>query len=810
MFKNYVTTALRNLRKHSFYSLINILGLSIGLSCFILIAVYVQDEMSYDQMHSDLEHIYRMDFAGNINGSDFNTALASVPAAATMKSEFPEVTETVRLRGQGDRLIKWKKNNQNFKEELVTFADPNFFQFFDFKVISGDVATMLERPNTIAISESVAKKIFGDEDPIGQEVSLDNRTDYEVTGIFADMPSQSHMHWDLILSMEGLEEARMTQWMSFNFQTYLKLQPGTDPNTINAKFPALIEKYIGPEVEQFMGASLEEFYEAGNKAGYTLFPMKDIHLHSAKLGDIEANGDMKYVYIFSAVAIFILLLACINFMNLATARSASRAKEVGVRKTMGAYRSNLIKQFLAEAILICLIAFGISVALSSAVLPLFEELSDKTLAMGQLFSPVFLGTMIIIMVVVGMLAGSYPALYLSRFKPVEVLKGKLNLGMKSGGIRSVLVVLQFSISIIMIVGTAIVFDQLNYIQNKKLGFDKDQVIMIHDAWLLDDNINAFKTEALRNSNIISGTIANFLPVGTTNNNNAWFAGKTTGTGNTYVFNNYGIDLDYMETLGMEITEGRNFSAEFPADTTKVLINEAAVAQLGYEKPIGEYISTFGGSRETPETITFQIIGIVKDFHFNSMKKAIDPLVFTLDERRGFASFKLSANNIDQTIASLEQTWEQFAPSQPFEYSFLDDRFNRIYENEQRIGDIFGVFAFLSIFIACLGLYGLASFTAEQRRKEIGIRKVLGASVPSILALLSKEFIKLVVISFVLAAPVAYIFMNEWLTEFEYRTELKPLTFFVSGVLALFIAWLTMSSQTYLAAKANPATSLKDE
>ena len=810
MFKNYVTTALRNLRKHSFYSLINIMGLSIGLSCFILIAVYVQDELSYDQMHKDLEHIYRMDFAGNINGSEFNTALASVPAAATMKSEFPEVLETVRLRGQGDRLIKWKEKNQNFKEELVTFADPNFFQFFDFEVVSGDIETMLERPNTIAISEKVAKKVFGNEDPIGQEVTLDNNTDYEVTGIFADMPGQSHMHWDLILSMEGLEEAKMTQWMSFNFQTYLKLQPGTDPNAINSKFPVLIEKYIGPEIEQFMGASLEEFYEAGNKAGYALFPMKDIHLHSAKLGDIEANGDMKYVYIFGAIAVFILLLACINFMNLATARSASRAKEVGVRKTMGAYRSHLIKQFLAEAILICMVAFILSVGITVAVLPLFEDLADKTMELGQLLSPAFLGSMIIVMVVVGILAGSYPALYLSKFKPVDVLKGKLNLGMKSGGIRSVLVVLQFSISIIMIVGTAIVFDQLSYIQNKKLGYDKDQVIMLHDAWLLDDNISAFKTEALRNSNIISGTIASFLPVGTTNNNNAWFAGKTTGTGNTYVFNNYGIDLDYMETLGMEIVAGRNFSAEFPADTTKVLINEAAVAQLGYEKPIGEYISTFGGSREAPETVTFQIIGIVKDFHFNSMKRAIDPLVFTLDERRGFVSFKLRADNLSETIAFIEQTWEQFAPGQPFEYSFLDDRFNRIYENEQRIGDIFGVFAFLSIFIACLGLYGLASFTAEQRRKEIGIRKVLGASIASILGLLSKEFMKLVIISFVLAAPIAYYFMNEWLTEFEYRTDLKPLTFILSGVLALIIAWLTMSSQSFLAAKANPVTSLKDE
>ncbi len=810
MIQNYLTTAFRNLRKHVFYSLINIVGLSIGLACFILISLYVTDELSYDKFHTDLERIHRMDFKGNLNGSEFDLSLSSVPAAQTLVNEFPEVESAVRLRQVGQRLIKRTDRDQTFKEDLCVFADSNFFQFFNFELIQGNVEEVLKRPNTMAISQTVAKKLFGNEDPVGQEVVIGNNTDYEVTGVFEDMPSRSHMHFDLIFAMEGLDEAKNKIWMSFNFTTYLKLQEGVSPEDLNAQFPALVEKYIGPEVEQFMGASMEEFAEAGNAAGFSLFPMKDIHLHSAKLGELEPNGDVSYVYIFSAIAGFILLLACINFMNLATARSASRAKEVGVRKTMGAYRSQLVNQFLAEALMICLVAFALAIGLAAASLPYFENLSDKTLEYSSLFSGTFLGTLLAVIIVVGFLAGSYPAFYLSKFRPVEVLKGKLNLGMKSGGIRSTLVVLQFSVSIIMIVGTAIIFDQLSYIQNKKLGFNKDQVIMVHDAWLMGDKIDAYKTEALRDTRVLSGTVASFLPVQTTNNNNLWFTGQNAGTGNSHVFHNYRIDHDYMETLGLEMADGRNFSRDFPNDTANAILNESAVQQFGFEEPIGEYISTFGGSQQNPVSVTYKVVGIVQNFHFTSLRDKIEPLVFTLGERRGYISFKTEAQNIDATIDFLRNKWDEFAPGQPFEYSFLDERFDDLYTSEQRIGDIATFFAVLSIFIACLGLYGLASFTAEQRTKEIGIRKVLGASITSIIGLLSKEFLKLVGIAFVVAAPLSYYFMNEWLSDFEYRTQLKLSTFAIAGLVSFAIAWLTMSSQSYLAARINPARSLKDE
>ena len=810
MFRNFLTAAFRNLRKHKFYSFINILGLSIGLTSFILISLYVKDELSYDLFHPDVNQMYRMDFTGSINGNDFVTALASVPTAATMLEEYPEVTEAVRLRQQGERILKIKDSEQSFKVEDVTFADANFFEFFNFTLIAGDVKTVLERPNTIAISESVAKKIFGNSNPIGQELLISNEHDYEVTGVYADMPPQSHFHFDIILAMEGLEEAKSQFWLSFNFNTYIKLSEGSNPGILEAKFPALIEKYIGPEVEQFMGATMEEFAEAGNVAGFSLFPVKDIHLYSDKLGDLEPNGDINYVYIFSAIAGFILLLACINFMNLATARSASRAKEVGVRKTMGAYKSHLIKQFLSEAIMICLVSFLIALALSAIALPAFEELSNKTLYLADLFSPFFVVTMSGIMLLVGLLAGSYPAFYLSAFKPVDVLKGKLTLGMKSGGIRSILVVLQFTVSIIMIVGTAIVFDQLAFIQNKKLGFNKDQVIMIDDAWLLGDKISAYKTEALRDTKVLSGTVATFLPVNTTNNNNLWFKGQSAGSGESHVLHNYRIDEDYIETLGMEMTLGRSFSREFPNDTTKILINEVAAGQLGFENPIGQFMSTYGGSQENPTSDVFQIVGVVKNFHYQSLRDRIDPLIFMLDDARGYISFRIKTEDISSTIAHLRSTWDEFSAGQPFEYTFLDQEFNLLYENEEQISEIFGVFAFLSIFIACLGLYALAAFTAEQRTKEIGIRKVLGATIMSIITLLSKEFSRLVIISFILAVPVAYYFMSQWLADFEYRTVVKWQTFIIAGVVAFLVASLTMGSQSYQAARVNPARSLKDE
>lgn len=812
MLRNYFNVALRNLFKHKFYSLINILGLSVGLTCFLMISLYVIDELSYDTFHTDAERIYRMDFSGTINGSEFITALASAPTGPTMPMEFPEVEESTRLRGTGNWIIKEKNTEDAYNEDAVVFADKNFFTFWDFNLKSGNPETCLERPNTLAMSESLAAKVFGKEDPVGKIVVLDNDEDWEVTGVYEDMPSNSHFSFEMLLSMESREEAKSKMWMSFNFNTYLKLQEGYDPNDLEAKFPGLIEKYIGPEIQNFMGASLEEFYEAGNDAGFYLFPLLDIHLKSDKLGELTVNGDMKYVLIFTAIAMFILILACINFMNLSTARSAGRAKEVGVRKVMGAYKSQLRKQFLTEAFLITFISILIAYGLSFILLGQFNALADKEMSFNGLLSPSFILIMVGVLIVVGFLAGSYPAFFLSRFRPVEVLKGKLNLGLKGGGLRSTLVVLQFCVSIIMIIGTAIVYQQLSYIQNKKLGYSKDHILMIHDPWLMDDKADSYKNEALQHSNILAGTMSSFLPVNTADNNNAWFPGSNATKSETYVFHEYRVDHDYMETLGIEMKEGRSFSKDFPSDSMAVVINEAAMHRLGWseEETIGKTLSTFDGFQDSIYTVSYKVIGVVKDFHFTSLKDQIEPLIFELGRSRGFVSFKITSENIPATIDYLESKWNDFAPSQPFEFSFLDERFNEMYENEQKLGQIFGVFAFLAIFIACLGLYGLAAFTAEQRTKEIGVRKVLGASIMSIIALLSKEFLKLVGIAFIIAAPISYYFMNEWLQDFENRTNINLMIFILAGIVALVIAWVTMSFQSWNAARINPARSLKDE
>ena len=810
MLRNYLNVALRNLIKHKFYSLINVLGLSIGLTCFMMITLFVTDELSYDKFHEDADNIYRMDFEGSLNGSDFIVAVSSAPAAETLVEEYPEVIEGTRVRTSGNWLIKKKGTEENYYQEEVAYVDANFFQFWSFNLIKGNPETCLERPNTLVLSETEATKVFGDEDPVGQIVVLDNDEDWEVTGVYEDMPSNSHMRFGMLFSMESREEAKSKFWMSFNFNTYIKLRDGFDPMELEAKFPALIEKYIGPEVERFMNVTLDEFFDGGNKVGFYLFPMKDIHLYSAKQAELMANGDIKYIFIFTAIALFILILACINFMNLSTARSAGRAKEVGVRKVMGAFKSQLIKQFLAEAFLITIISILIAYAISFLALPYFNQLANKELVITSLFSATFLSIVAGILLIVGLLAGSYPAFYLSKFKPVEVLKGKLNLGLKSGGLRGFLVVVQFSVSIIMIIGTAIVYQQLSYIQNKKLGFSKDQIIMIHDPWIMGDKAESYKNEVIQNTKILSGTISSFLPVNTTNNNDLWFPGANPTKDESYVFHNYRIDHDYMETLDIEMVEGRNFSRDFPSDSTAIILNEAAVNQLGWEKGLGKTLSNYGGSNEEPVVETYKVIGVVKDFHFTSLRNNIEPLVFLLGQRRGFVSFKVEAEGISETISYMESKWEEFAPGQPFQYSFLDERFNELYENEQKLGQIFGVFAFLAIFIACLGLYGLAAFTAEQKTKEIGIRKVLGASIASIVNLLSREFLKLVGIAFLIAAPIAYYFMYSWLQDFENRTNINFLVFVLAGIVALVIAWVTMSFQSWNAARANPIRSLKDE
>lgn len=811
MIKNYLVVAFRNLRKHHFYSLINILGLTLGLTSVILISLYVIDELSYDLHQKDAARIYRMDFDGNINGNRFNTALASAPVAETMVEDYPEVVDATRLRGTGNWLVRKEGEMTSYKENKVIFADQNFFDFFNIPLRKGTAETALAQPNTVALSQSLATKIFGDEDPIGQSIVLDNDINAEVKAVYEDMPSNMHFHFDMLISMEGREEANSQMWMSFNFNTYLKLTEGANARDLEAKFPELIQKYMGPEVEQYMGQSLKEFMENGNQAAFYLFPMQDIHLYSDKLGELEQNGDIRYVVIFSAIAIFILILACINFMNLATARSAGRAKEVGIRKTMGAYRQQLIYQFLTEAVLISFLSILLSIAVTMIVLPYFNELADKSIDWQNLFTSKFMAVYFGILILVSLLAGSYPAFYLSAFRPVEVLKGKLASGFKGRGLRSALVVLQFTVSIVMMLGTYFVFHQLSYIQNKKLGYEKEHVLMVQDAWLLGEKAATLKQELRNHTQIKHATLSGYSPVGGSNNNNLWFKGTSSSQSDSHVITQYFVDYDYLDVYGIRVLSGRAFSKDFASDSSAILINEEAARQFGLEDPLGKTLSTYREFGDNPILKPFKVIGVVKDFHFSNMREKIAPLIMLLGESRGYLSLKVSPDNVDQTLSHVENKWSEFGPGQPFEYTFMDQRFDNLYENEARIGKVFSVFAFLAIFIACLGLYGLAAFTTEQKRKEIGIRKVLGASTFQILTLLSKEFLQLVLIAFLIGSLIGYWGMNEWLSDFAYRISINnPLAFILTGAGAFLIAWLTMSAQSFRAATSNPANSLKEE
>lgn len=812
MLSNYLRVAFRSLTRSKFFSLINILGLAIGICSFLLIIFFVQDELSYDKHLPHADRMYRIDMTGRFGGNEFNIAVVSGAQGPQMKEDFPEIEDYVRFRTRGYFLVKYEENT--WKEEDVAFVDANAFDFFGIKMLAGDPKTALQEPNSLVISEQLAKKMFGDEEAVGKIVKVSNTDDYKITGVMAAMPHNTHFKFDMLASMAGLEEAKNAIWLSQNFQTYLRLVEGATPEALEAKFPDMTAKYIGPELERFMGASMEEFAEAGNKIGYYLTPVTDIHLYSTVQAQLGPNGDIKYVYIFSAVAIFILIIACVNFMNLATARSANRAKEVGIRKVMGAYRSNLIKQFLIESLMITAISFSIAIAFTAIALPYFNQLTGKEFSLSILATPTLGIALLGIMIFVGLLAGSYPAFFLSAFQPASVLKGKLQAGMKSGGLRSTLVVFQFGISIFLVVGTLTVFDQLQYIQTKKLGYDREQLIVLQNTFVLDKSIESFKNEVLTNNAFKNGTISSFLPIRSNSNNSAVFPGKNPKSNSTTSCAFFYVDYDYIPTLGMELLTGRNFSKDFGADSTGVIITESTARQFGIvDDPIGKELGTYeGGSADDPDLniAVFKVIGVVKDFHFESLKTDIRPAVIFLGESPGRITFRLNTTDYPAAINYLHEKWDEFAPGQPFEYAFYDEEFNSEYKAEQKVGQIFGIFAGLAIFIACLGLFGLAAFTAEQRTKEVGIRKVLGATTGSIILLLSKEFMKLVLIAFVIAVPLAWYAMDTWLQDFAYRTSLSASVFLVAGGLSFFIAWLTMSFHSYKAAVLNPARSLRTE
>jgi putative ABC transport system permease protein len=811
MIRNYIKVAWRNLLKNKVFSFINIIGLATGLSCFILITLYVSDEISYDKFNEKADRIYRINSFIRLGGSELKLAVSSDPMGATLKKDFPQVEEYVRFyNSNGSKSIK--KGNEFINEPAVTHADSTLFRVFTLPVLYGDTKTALNNPNTVVITASAAKKYFGETDVVGRtiETNENSSTLYKVTAVIKDVPKNSHFNFDLFFSMDNVQYG-FGNFLSHNFQTYVLLKPGVDYREVEDLFPKYIESYVLPQAKAVMQInSMEEFKKSGNSLEYTLIPLLKIHLYSDFFPELGVNGDIKYVYIFSAVAVFILLLACINFINLSTARSMNRSREVGIRKVLGTTKSKLILQFLSESALTVVIAMIIAVVIAWQVLPLFNQLSAKSLTPSLLFSNKMLLVMIALPVVVSLLAGSYPSLFLSSFNPVTVLKGKTGSGSYKSKIRSGLVVFQFATSIILIIATITVFRQLNYIQNRKIGFNKDQVLVIDGTGVLGNGVEAFKNEVLKMQGVISGTYAGFLPVAASARNDNTFSKQAVlSSSNTFNMQSWGIDQDYIPTLGMEMKAGRNFSRAFGTDSSAIIINETTASMLGYSDPVGKRLYTLVDN-QTNIVRGYEIIGVVKNFNFESLRQRIGPLCFLLGKSSWASAFRIKPENAESIVAAVSSKWKSLSTGTPFSYHFLDESFNNMYQAEQQVGRVAIAFAIIAVIIACLGLFGLATYMAEQRTKEIGVRKVLGATVNNIVMMLSRDFLVLIIIATLIAFPVAWWAMYKWLQDFEYRVSMGWWIFILSGFIAIIVALFTISFQAIRAAVSNPVKSLRTE
>jgi len=798
MFKNYLKIALRILKRYKVYSFINISGLAIGLACCLLILLYVRYERSYDRYHENADHIYRvveeLDFFGNKS----HMAVTPAPFAPAMKNEFPEAKDAVRfMKGnfsEGKVLVT--HGTDSYYEDKLYFADNSVFEIFTFPLFKGDPKNALKEPFTVVISQEKARKYFGDEDPMGKILTLNDQysqSDFTVKGVLKDIPKNSHFRFDFLASFATMEK-RFPEWVQnwFNhmYYTYLLLDENSSPEALEGKFAALIKKHTGEQ--------------AGDALKPHLQPLTSIHLYSHLESEIEANSDAVYVYIFAAVALFILMIACINFMNLATARSTYRTREVGMRKVVGARRSQLVRQFLGESILFSFIALPLAVVMMELLLPAFRAFTDRDLGFNYLNNWPILFILIGITLVVGLISGIYPALFLSAFKPIKVLKGKLSSGSRSTLLRRGLIIFQFAVSIILIIATGIILSQVRYIRTTKLGFNKDQVLVLNiKDKELRTKYEVIKAELSKNPSVLNVTASSGIPGRISHN---WYF-STEGLQekkekpSMWVMM---VDHDFIKTLGMEIVEGRDFSRSFTTDDKDaIILNEFAVKKYGWRSPLGRNIKT--------ENKDGYVIGVVKDFHFKSFYQQIEPVMIYISPAYfEFMSVRVAADKIPETIAFLKTEWKELAPNRPLDYFFLDDDFDQVYRQEERAGKIFGCFSVLAIFVACLGLFGLAAFTAEQRTKEIGIRKVLGATTSNIVSLLNKEFIKWVLVANLIAWPVAYYAMNRWLQGFAYRTSIGPGIFAFSAAAAVLIALLTVSSQAIKAAVANPADALRYE
>lgn len=810
MFKNYIKIAFRSLKRQAFFTFLNIFGLAIGMAGALLISLYIYDELSFNKMFKDADRIYRIDSDVKFGGAEMLSGESAPPMAAALKSDLSQVETTVRLRKLGSMLIRKSDAEANTKETNAVYADATFLDFFGIPLLSGNKQIALTEPNTLVLTKTAAEKHFGIEDAIGQTVLLNNNDTYTVTGVINDLPKNSLLrNYSMFLAMSGNPASRENIWGSMNFFTFIKLIPTAKVEDIQGPLQGMLEKYMLPWAQTvFPGMNKEAFIASGNYIKYHTIALTAIHLHSNRDTELNPNSTIQNIYILLFIGIFLLVLACVNFMNLSTAHSLKRAKEVGIRKTLGSNKSELIRQFLTESGLIAFISMVLALLLAVVVLPYFNLLSDKAIAIPFL-NPIFWAVLLIATVLLSFLSGSYPAFFMSRFRPATMLKGSGENSAGGAKVRNALVIFQFAISVFLIVSTLVVFQQLRYIQGKDLGFTKDQIVIINDAYGAGTKTKALKEEIKKMSQVKSVTMTSFLPTPSSRSNSSFFWEGARQQEDAIQMQTWDVDEDFITTLNMEMLAGRNFDEKYITDSTAVVINEVALEKLGVtaNKALGMRIFD---DIQTNTPVLYTIIGVVKNFHYESLHENIGALGLFMQKSSGLMVAKLNSGNFENTISKIENIWNELAPGQPFSYSFLDESFNNTYKSEQRLGEIFIIFTILSILIACLGLLGLATFNAEKRTKEIGVRKVLGASVSQISIRLTLDFLRLVGIAILISLPLGWYAMSKWLEDFSYRIDMGWWVFVLAALLAVLIAVLTVGFQSIKAALAKPVKSLRTE
>jgi len=818
MLFNYLLISFRNLKKSFGIGIINVLGLAIGITCSLLITLYVVDESSYDRQWKDNAHIYRIGVEALIGNQAIKTVRTPSILSRTLVSEYPEIQSATRMLHTPNMLVRY--GEVVFNEQHFMWVDTNFFDVFPLKILYGDPKTALKDDHTVVMTLENAIRFFGDPaEALDKIVNYEDGTPYRVSGVVDNPARNCHFHYGMLSPFSSWEWNWGESWLNNYFLTYIRLHPDADPTNLDKKFPQFLRKYATAHLQREAGMNFDEMEKGGGRYKYFLQPLTVIHLHSNYDGELEPNSDIKYIYIFISIAIFILLIGCINYINLSTSRLSGRSREVGIRKSLGATRRQLVRQFLIESILICLLAVLLAIILTQLILPVFNNIVGKSLTLNYL-NPLFsLPVVILFGIILGIFAGIYPAIFLSSFQPAVVLKENLSMGLRGRNLRRIMVVSQFSISIVLFISTFLLFKQLHYIQNKRLGFTKENIVVVKRGWAIGQNpdgsqigwgpdetapIESFKTELLKNPKILAVAGSSYLP------------GEQCGNGvlirkgapdeDQHPISYFQADYDFAETFDLELIEGRWFQREYGRQQG-VVINETAARTFGLEKP---YTEQFLGVPNQPGE-SIPIVGVIKDYHYESLHKPIQPLTISLDNfNRTYLNVRIQPEEVQQTIAYIEQVWDKFLPYKPFEFFIFDNYYNQLYQSEQRTGTLFSAAAILAILIACLGLFGLASFMTERRIREIGIRKALGANINNILILITREFASLVLIANLIAWPIAWYIMHRTLQDYAYRIRIDAFVFIISAIIALVIAMLTVSYHSVRAALTNPAETLKYE